>query len=224
MKTFLILLSVIPIFAGLVVANLFGFRRLYKSRELSIDLETILELLAKKYNKLHYEFQKSTWAGTPLNKLGVAMIDEKYRHSKSTRDVAFQLIRLGLSGLWDEHKKLIIWRVKCVKMGYILPPLTILGVSLGIVVSRIPVMWAIVVVGAVIASCICFLWFSRAVEKEAALQIVSLIERTRPLNRLSEEEDLIDNINAWTWVNVLPGIAISFLMKKEPVKSANKIG
>ena len=215
MKTLLILLSVIPIFAGLVVANLFGFRRLYQSKELSVDLETLLELLAKKYTKLEYEFKARVWAGAPIDKNGVALIDERYRHSKSSRDISHQLIYLGLSGLWEDHKKLILWRLKCVKVGYIVPPLAILGVVLAITVSRIPVMWAFTVIGGVIASCICFLWFSRAVEKEAASQMASLVERSRVLNRLSEEEALVDQIHAWTWVSVLPGIAISFLMNQK---------
>jgi len=51
----------------------------------------------------------------------------------------------------------------------------------------------------------------------AASQMVSLVERTRVLNRLSEEEALVDQIRAWTWVTILPGTAISFLMNKKKV-------
>ncbi len=219
MKILLIILCTIPILAGMVVANLFGFRLLYKPQELSVDLESILEVLVKKYPKLNYEFRKRAWAGTPLTNQGVAIVEEKFRHSKSSKDVARQLIRVSLSGLWNDYEKLIRWRVKYVKMGYILPSLTMLGAVLGIVVGRVPAMWAIVIIGLAIASCICSLWFSRAVEKEAATQIATLIERARPLNRLSEEEALIASIHAWTWVNILPGVAISFMMKEAPTKS-----
>ena len=208
-------MSAVPIFVGLLVTNLFGFRRLYKTKELSVDLETLLELLTKKYPKLNYSFKSKVWSGTPIDKDGVALIDERYRNSKSSKDIARQLIYLGLSGLWGDHKKLILWRLKCVRMGYIVPPLAELGVVLGIVVGRIPVMWAVRVVGLVISGCICFLWFSRAVEKEAASQMASLIERSRSLNRLSEEETLVDQIYAWTWVSNLPGVAISFLINKK---------
>lgn len=220
MKTLLIILCAIPILAGMVGANLFGFRRLYRPHELSVNLESILEILTTKYPKLNYEFRKQAWAGTPLTNQGVAIVEEKFRHSKSSKDVARQLIRVGLSGLWADHEKLIKSRVKFVKMGYILPPLTILGAVLGTVVGRVPGMWAIVLVGLAIAGCICFLWLSRAVENEAAAQIIKLIERARPLNRLSEEEALIDSIQAWTWVHILPGVAISFMMKEDSTKSS----
>ena len=219
MKTLLILLCAVPIALALIAANLFGFRRLYKAGDLSVNLETILKMLAAKYGKLNYEFKKRTWIGIPLSRDGVALIDEKYRQSVSSREIAQQLIKLGLSGLWKEHEKLIRWRTKYIKLGYILPPLTLVGCVLGTVVGRVPAMWTIIIVGIVLAGCIMSLWFSRAVEKEAASQMASLIERTRVLHRVSEEEDLIDCIRAWTWVSLLPGIAISFLMKKKPKES-----
>ena len=222
MKALPILLCAVPIMASLIVANIFGFRRLYKAGELSQDLETILKKLSAKYGKVNYEFKKRAWVGIPLNGDGVALIDEKYRHSTSSAEIAKQLINLGLSGLWEDHQKLIRWRIKYIKLGYILPPLTFVGCVLGTVVGRVPAMWTIIIVGLVLAGSISFLWFSRNVEKEAAAQMVSLIERTRVLHRASEEEDLIEAIHAWTWVSVLPGIAISFLMKKEP-KTAGDI-
>lgn len=216
MKGLLILLCAFPIALSLIIANLFGFRRLYKAGDLSIDLETILQKLSLKYSKLNYEFKKRTWAGIPVNSKGVAQIDENYRHSKSSAVIARQLISLGLSGLWEEHQKLILWRIKYIKLGYILPPLAFLACALGIMVQRVPAMWGFIIIGLVISGCITFLWFSRGVEKEAASQMASLVERTRVLPRVSEEETLIDAIHAWTWVSILPGIAISFLMKKPP--------
>jgi len=219
MKALLILICTVPILAALFVANVFGFRRLHKTGELSINLEVILKELSRRYSKVNYEFKKHTWAGMPLSRDGVALIDEKFRSSTSSAEVAQQLIKLGLSGLWEDHEKLIRWRTKYVKLGYILPPLTFVGCVLGLVVSRIPAMWSIVIVGLVLAGCICFLWFSRSVEKEAASQVVLLLEKTRVCKRVSEEEDLIEAIYAWTWVSLLPGIAISFLMKKEPKES-----
>jgi hypothetical protein len=216
MKALLILLCAVPIALSILAANIFGFRRLYKAGELSVDLETILEKLSSRYGKVKYEFKKRAWSGLPLNGEGVALIDEKYRHSKSSAEIARQLISLGLSGLWDDHKKLIRWRMKCIKLGYILPPLTFLGCALGIVSMRVPAMWSFMIVGIILSGCIFLLWFSRAVEKEAASQMVSLIEHTRVLPRVTEEETLIDSIHAWTWVSILPGIAISFLMKKPP--------
>ena len=203
-----------PILAGFCLANFFGFRRLNKVGELSVNLEFILKELTAKYDKLNYEFKRRTWVGAPLSRNGVALIDEKYRLSKSSKEVAQQLIKLGLSGLWGDHEKLIRWRAKSVKLGYILPPLTFVGCALATIVGRVPAMWSVIIVGIVLAGCICFLWSSRAVEKEAAAQMVSLIENTRVLKRVSEEEDLIEAIHAWTWVSLLPGISISFLMKK----------
>jgi hypothetical protein len=223
MKTLLILLCALPIAASFLIANLFGFRRLYKAGELSVDLETILKKLSAKYSRLRYVFKKRAWAGIPLSRDGIALIDEKYRHTKSSAEIARQLISLGLSGLWEDHQKLIRWRIKYIKLGYILPPLTFLGCVLAVIVQRVPAMWTIVIVGLVLAGCISFLWFSRAVEKEAAAQMASLIERTRVLPRLSEEEDLIGAIHAWTWVSILPGIAISFLMKKERKEEDKKV-
>lgn len=219
MKTFLILLSALPIAGALIVANLFGFRRLKKSGELSIDLETILQKLSASYPKLSYQFKKRTWAGKPLDSQGAALISERYRLTRSSSDIARQLIKLGLSGLWEDYKKLILWRVKCIKLGYILPPLTLVGCVLATVVGRVPAMWTITIVGLVLAGCISLLWTSRGVEKEATAQMSSLIERTRVLHRVSEEEDLIESMRAWTWVAVLPGIAISFLMKKEAIST-----
>ncbi|MGJ8657158.1 MAG: hypothetical protein ACSHX6_11965 [Akkermansiaceae bacterium] len=215
MKALLILICAVPILVGFLVANLFGFRKLYKAGELSVNLETILKVISAKYDKVNYEFKKRAWVGIPLNNEGVAIIDERYRHSTSSKEIAQQLIKLGLSGLWEDHQKLIQWRIKYVKLGYILPPLTFVGCVLGTIVGRVPAMWTIIIVGLVLAGCICFLWFSRAVEKEAASQMASLIERTRVLHRVSEEEDLIESIHAWTWVSVLPGIAISFLINKQ---------
>lgn len=212
MKSLLIIISVIPIVAAFITANLFGFRRLNKAGELSIDLETILNSLTDKYSKLDYEFKKRIWVASPLNKSGVAMIDEKYRYSRSSEIIAQQLIKLGLSGLWKDYKNMILWRKKCVTSGYILPPLVFVGCVLGTIVGRVPAMWTIVIVGFVLAGCICFLWFSRTVENEASSRMITLIENTRVINRVSEEEDLINCIRAWTWVSLLPGIAISFLM------------
>ncbi len=208
-------MSALPIAGALILANLFGFRRLAKSEYLSVDLETILKKLSAKYPKAKYKFKKRTWAGKPLDAEGVALIGEKYRGSTSSSDIARQLIKLGLSGLWEDYEKLIRWRSKCIKLGYILPPLIFVGCTLCTVVGKVPAMWTITIVGLVLAGCISSLWFSRGVEKEAAAQMTSLIERTRVLPRVSEEEDLIESIRAWTWVSLLPGIAISFLMKKD---------
>jgi len=76
-----------------------------------------------------------------------------------------------------------------------------MGAILGIVVGRIPSMWAIILIGTVIAGCICLLWFSRAVEKEATSQMVLLIERCRPLHRLSEEEMLTEGSMSYTFLS-----------------------
>ncbi len=213
MKGLLLLICIVPILAGLFVANLFGFRILNRTRELSVDLETVLESLSAQYHKLNYVFKKRTWPGMPLNRDGVALIDEKHRCSTCSAEIAQQVIKLGLSGLWEEHEKLIRWRVKCIKFGYIFPPLTFVACVLGAIVGRVPFIWVILIVGLVLAGCILFLWSSRAVEREAASQMISLIERTRVIHRVSEEEGLVDAIHAWTWISVLPGIAISFLMK-----------
>jgi hypothetical protein len=219
MKSLLIFLCAVPIVASILVANLFGFRRLYKAGELSVNLETILEKLSSRYSKLKYEYKKRAWVGMPLNRDGVALIDEKYRFSKSSAEISRQLISLGLSGIWEDHKKLICWRMKCIKLGYILPPFAFLGCALGMVTLRVPAMWSLMIIGIALTSCILLLWFSREVEKEAASQIVSLIEHTRVLPRVSEEESLIDAVHAWTWVSILPGIAISFMMRKPPQKA-----
>lgn len=214
MKAFLIFLCAVPIAMGILAANILGYRRLYQAVDLSDDLETILDQLRAKYGKVDYRFSKRTWSGMMIDKDGVAVIDEKFRYSTSSADVARQLISLGLSGLWKDHEKLIRWRLKCVKLGYIIPPLTLMGVVFATVVGKVPAMWGVVILGGSLAGSMAFLWFSRAVEREAASQMATLVERTRVLPRTVEEENLIECIYAWTWVSLLPGIAISFLMKK----------
>lgn len=222
MKAFLIFLFAVPIGLGILAANLLGYRRLYQAVDLSDDLETILDRLSTKYGKVDYRFSKRTWSGIMVDKDGVAVIDEKFRYSTSSADVARQLIHLGLSGLWEDHEKLIRWRLKCVKLGYIIPPLTLMGVVFATLVGRVPAMWGVVILGGALAGCVAFLWFSRAVEREAASQMATLLERTRILPRISEEENLIDCIYAWTWVSLMPGIAISFLMKKRFDEDLNR--
>jgi len=213
MKLLLILLCAIPILLALVAANLMGFSRVRKAGDVSVNLETLLDNLSERYSKIQFEFKKRAWSGIPLNSKGITLIDEKYRHSTSISVIARQLVKLGLSGLWEENQKLVRWRMRCVKMGYIIPPLVLIGCILATVVGRMPAMWIVIILGLVLSANICFLWSSRSVEKEAAARMISLLERSRALPRLSEEERLIEAIHGWTWISTLPGIAISCMDK-----------
>jgi len=142
----------------------------------------------------------------PISKNGKALILEKHLESKDTHTVSAELLKVGLAEINKTHPEMITYRLKVLKAGYFIPPFILLGGSLALIVKRIPPGWF--VAGFVISlavTCV-MLWLSRTVEKEAAKEIQRMLEKKRILNRLSEEEALIESLYAWTWISILPGI------------------
>ena len=211
MRRLLILVSALPIIAGLLVAHFMGWRVLNKKKTISLSLAQILEKL--KSSELQYTVKKRVWSALPVSKTGEAYITEKHLESKDASIVAAELLKIGLAEIYKTHASMVKWRCKTLKAGYFLPPFIILGGTLAMVVRRIPSGWAVAMFLMVMAGCSITLWLSRGVEKEAAKTINSIIERKRVINRLSEEESIVEAINAWTWIGVLPGILVSLMSK-----------
>ena len=220
MRRFIILFSALPVIASLVLAHLMGWRVLNKRTRLSLSLRQILEKL--KASGVEYSPKKRVWQPLPLAKTGEAHITEKHLESRDSQIVSAELLRIGFGEINKTHPEMVQWRCKVLKAGYFFPPFILLGGVLAMAVKRLPPGWFIAIFVVALALSSIMLWLSRTVEKEAATAISSLLERKRTLNRLSEEEALVESIHAWTWVSILPGILVSLMAKINQVKDSEK--
>lgn len=219
MRRFIILFSAIPVIASLVLAHLLGWRVLNKRTEFSLTLGQILEKL--KASGVDYIVKTRVWLPMPLTASGEAHITEKHLESRDSQIVSAELLKVGLSEINKTHPEMVQWRCKVLKAGYFFPPFVLLGGTLAMAVKRLPPVWFIAIFVVVLAISTIMLWLSRTVEKEAATAISNLLERKRTLNRLTEEETLIESIHAWTWVSILPGIVISLMTRINQVKDSD---
>ncbi len=222
MRKLLLLLSILPILATVMAAQLVGLRGLRKARQTTLSLS--LQQIVEKFISLGVaaEFSKFSWAGIPVNRKGVAILSMDLKSSCETELVARELLKLGLAEVWKIHPDIVKWRLKVLKLSYILPPFAIIASVMALVVGRIPAGWAFVVIGLMVAVSCALLWFSKSVEVAAAKEIIYRLERARILPRLSEEEALISAIHAWTWVHLLPGMAIPIAMRRNRTKQPSR--
>ena len=209
MARILIMLSVVPILGAFLLGHFFGVQTLRKPSHVSKTLEELLTFLESKGIKPNVKFKRLAWSGKVLAGDGTVYLPTKWKNTNSDTLIAQALLRIGFQRLLKDYPDIVRWRLKVVAFGYILPPFLIVIAVFALVVGRFPSIWVIAIVAVAIATQCVLLWTSRTIEKEAARYATVLIEKTRMLARLSEEEALLEKIKAWTWAHYMPGICLS---------------
>lgn len=213
MWRFIILASVLPFILGFIGANLFGLSILKQKNKLSRTTEQLINqfLLILGREDIVVEFVKSPlWAHKLDGKL---RIPAKHQHSNRASHTARALVSLGMLLLHEKQPAPISWRLKVIRLGNTLPVFILLITIFGFIVAKIPMLMALAIVSSSLSLCVVMLWLSLSIEKEAALLMVSRVEKLRILPRLREEEDLVEALRATPWVSMIPGTILRFMLR-----------
>ncbi|GAA4585637.1 hypothetical protein GCM10023107_01310 [Actinoplanes octamycinicus] len=99
------------------------------------------------------------------------------------------------------------------KLGHTAPHFIILIISFSCLLGKLPLIIGICLLAFSLGLSTVMLWLSMSVEKEAAHLMVSRIEKSRPLPRLTEEEALVSSVQAVPWARLIPGTFLKLVLK-----------
>ena len=202
----------VPILGAFLLGHFLGVRVLRKSRKCSRTLEELLEFLRGKGIKPEVKYKRVVWSGKMLSSSGVVYLPAKWKTTNNSTLIAQALLRIGFQRLLKNHPEIVRWRLKVLKVGYVLPPFLMLIAVFALVAGRFPSIWVIAIVSLAIAGMCILLWTTRAIESEAARYAEVLTRKTRMLSRASEEDALVEKVKAWTWANFMPGVCLSIAL------------
>ena len=209
----IIIITLAPFLIGGALAHLLGIRVWTANADLSESVDNILNRTLARLNrndiKLIYG-KASPWMS---HSNGTIRLPKKYMDSKKSSHVARAMIQLGVHLLHEKHAATVEWRLKTIKVGYVLPAFALLIVTFSFVIGKLPAMIVMATLIGTLGFCSFLLWLSLGVEKEVAHLMVSRIEKLRLMPRLCDEESLVSSILAAPWVSLIPGALLKFIVR-----------
>lgn len=216
----LFIFSTLGFLLNCVVAQLIAVSRLQK---LGATRQSVDDVIAKLLHKLEREdikilYTRKFWIASTKFSPTHLVLPWHYQHSREAACIGHALLRLGIMFLHKKFPNPVIWRLKMLQLGYILPAFVIMGAVFSTLVGKLPIMISICAVSSSLFLASVTLWLSIGVELEAANLMVSLLKKYRLLARVDDEDEVIEGIKAKPWLNLIPGIVLKFIWR-EPTTS-----
>lgn len=210
MRRLLLILSLLPLLAAVILRKLNGDRVLYSLKDTRLTI-TAGDLARKMLDSVS---QKAVEIKTPARRWAASadlgskwlVLPRGTALGVSARSHGQASLQVGLYLLSLRDPKAISRRRWALRFGHVFPVFTTIVVIFALVVARLAGLWGL---GIIMASCglaACAQLLTLAAERKAADLACVVLEKKRILPRLSDEESVTAATRAWAWRSVLPGI------------------
>ncbi len=209
MHRLLLILSLLPLLAALVLRKLNADRILRSARE--TELRTTANDLARKmldcmgHESVELKTTKRSWVGADV--IGDGWLSLPTATAESTRASAHgqAALRVGLYLVSLRNPAAIARRRWALRFGHVFPIFTTLVVVFALMV-KLPALWALSIVVGSFGLAACAQVLTVVAELQAAAIACVLLEKKRTLPRLSDEEAVVAATRAWAWYAIVPGL------------------
>lgn len=209
----LFIFSTLAVLINCAAAQLLAISRLRKLGETHQSVDDVLRKLLQQLGRddITIQYSKAFWIASSQFHPTRLVLPIHYQQSRHASCIGHSLLRLGMLFMHSKHPNPVEWRLKMIQLGYMMPAFVIMGAVFSSLIGRLPVMISLCAVsGSLLIACVS-LWLSIGVEQEAARLMVKLVKKYRLLVRVSDEEEVIEGIQAKPWVNLIPGILLKFI-------------
>lgn len=209
MHRLLLILSLLPLLAALILRKINADRVLRLARE--TQLRTTANDLARKmldcmgHESVELKTRKRAWVGADV--IGDGWLSLPTATAESTRASAHgqAALRVGLYLVSLRNPAAIARRRWALRFGHVFPIFTTLVVVFALMV-KLPALWALSIVVGSFGLAACAQILTVVAELQAAAMACVLLEKKRTLPRLSDEEAVVAATRAWAWYAIVPGL------------------
>jgi len=215
MRRLVIIISLIPILASWFVAKAMGSRRLGGHGSQRTSAGELLEKLTKGTN-IKVRVKRKFWGGEVIASPGECLLDQATATSHLTTAHGKALLYFGLALLADVHEDSVKWRMKARKLSFVIPPFALMIVGAAAIAGRMSPILLIAAFFSTFALTCLMLLMSLSVEKQAARRAIAVLEDSRAIARIRDEEAISEACLGWAHLHALPHILHGFLGVKHP--------
>ncbi|MCP5538227.1 MAG: zinc metallopeptidase [Akkermansiaceae bacterium] len=210
MHRLLILLSLLPLLAALILRKLNADRVLTVSRKTRLNSKG--ETLARKmldsmgHQQVEIKTTKRAWAGAAVTGEHWLSLPANPAAGSSAADHGLVALRVGLYLTSLRDPKALGRRRWALRFGHVFPIFTVIVCVFGLAVAKLPPLWALGVVMGSLGLAACAQALTLTTELQAATLATVVLEKKRTLPRLSDEEAVVAATRAWAWHGIVPGL------------------
>ena len=209
MHRLLLILSLFPLLAALVLRKLYADRVLRETRKTQLSIPAG-ELARKMLDALGHESTevkstKRAWAGAAVTGKNWLCLPTGVAEGTCASDHGRAALRVGLYLVSLRNPAAIARRRWALRFGHVFPVFTTIVVVFAMFV-RLPPVWGLSVILASFALAACAQTLTVVAELQAAAMANVLLEKKRILPRLSDEEAVSAATRAWAWHATVPGL------------------
>lgn len=210
MHRLLLLLSLIPLLVALVLRKLNADRVLRLARKTQLQMRG--EDLARKmldsmgHRDVEIKTTKRSWAGAAVTGDDWLSLPAKAAEGNSACDHGQVALRVGLYLTSLRNPSAIARRRWALRFGHVFPIFTTIVCVFGLVVAKLPALWALSIVMGSLGLAACAQIFTVTAELQSAGMATVVLEKKRTLPRLSDEEAVVAATRAWAWHGIIPGL------------------
>lgn len=210
MHRLLLIVSLLPLLAAVVLRKLNGDRVLFsfKDTRLSATAGETARKMLDSIGRESVEIKVSArrWTASADVGAGWLALPRETAGGVSARAHGRAALQVGLYLLALRDPKAVARRRWAIRFGHVFPVFTAMVVVFALVVARLAGLWGF---GILMASCglaACAQLLALTAERRAADLACVVLEKKRIFPRLSDEEAVTAVTRAWAWRSVLPGI------------------
>jgi Zn-dependent membrane protease YugP len=217
MRRFFIFISLLFLLMAIAMRKWHADRVLFKARKVRLA-GTAYDFARKMLDELgHHEVVIEVtprsfrdWAGADVFGKQTIRISEEMAKNQSAYAHGRAAILVGLYLLSLRDPKSMDRRRWAIRFGHVFPIFTTMVIVFAVVVAKMPLGWGIAGVLVSLALAAGAQMLTLQTERQAAELACVVIEKKRIFPRLSEEEDVLASVRAWSWNGLLPGILARF--------------
>lgn len=213
MHRIILLVSIIPLLAAIILRKLNGDRILRRDGQTLLTKpaeDTARRMLdSMGHEKIELQQSKSPWAvlGTPSKKaIELPDYTKGKLHPGTVESHAHAALSVGVFLLSQREPTLTGKREWALRFGHVFPVFTVIVMVFAIAVGKLPVMLCLSIIVGSLGLAACAQALTLACELRAATLAAVVLEKKRIFPRLSEEELVTTAIRAQAWRSIVPGL------------------
>lgn len=214
MHRLILLLSIIPLLAAIILRRLNADRILRRDGQLPLSkpagdtARKMLDAMGHQQTKLRQ--RKSPWSvpgrSAPSSHVELPDFARGKSNPATVESHALAALRVGIFLLAQREPALAAKRTWALRFGHVFPVFTAIVLVFAILVGKLPVLLALSILAASLGLATCAQTLALACELRAANLATAVLEKKRILPRLADEERVTTATRAQAWRAIVPGL------------------
>lgn len=215
MHRLLLLISLLPLLAALILRKLYADRILKESRIIDLGRDgsslarSMLDSMGQESTELR--LSKGEWAGAAATGDGWLSLPSQTALGTHVADHGQVALRVGLYFLSLKDPAAVARRRWALRFGHVFPIFTVVVCVFALLVGKLPVLWLLSIVMASLGLAAGAQLLTLTTNLQASAIAAVILEKKRIFPRSSDEENVVAAARAWAWHAIVPGLVSRLL-------------